>query len=120
MALIQSLPALAARIPANLHAKLLASFLLMVGLLLVMGVISLQVISQDNRRVEELVLLQNKLAAYRQLQSDSTEQLYNITSALLVPDAQTLDAALQHMRQFGYDFERLQFVTELPHVLQDY
>src|SRR5438046_10323051 len=110
--MIELLPRLVARVPATVHAKLLASFLVISGLLIVMGVVSLQVLDQANRRLEDLVMLQNKLAAYRQLQSDATEQLYSVTSALLVSDDQTLDAAPRHIRQFEYDLERLQLVAQ--------
>src|SRR5207248_10247894 len=94
------------------HVKLLASLLVIGGLLVLMGFVSLQLIREGNQRVEELVLLQDKLEAYRRLQYDATEQLYNVSSALLAPDDQTLNAALRHMRQFGYDYERLQFVAQ--------
>ena len=112
MKLLEFLPQLVARIPATIHVKLLASLMVIVGLLVIMGVVSLQLIREGNRRVEELVLLQNKLEAYHRLQYDATEQLYNVSSALLAPDDQTLNAALRHMRQFGYDYERLQFVAQ--------
>jgi signal transduction histidine kinase len=112
MRVVQALPWLVARIPVTIHAKLLAAFLAIAALLVAMGVVSLQVLGESNRRAQDLVMLQNKLAAYHQLQYDATEQLYNVTSALLVPDDQTLDAALRQMRQFGYDYARLQFVAQ--------
>ena len=69
--------------------------------------------------------LQRKIAAYRQLQHDTTAQLYNVTSALLVPDEQTLAATLRQLNQFGYDLDRLQFVAKdeaelLGQVQKDY
>jgi signal transduction histidine kinase len=57
------------------------------------------------------VKLQRKIAAYRQLQNDTTAQLYTVASALLVPDDRTLAATLRQLSQFGYDFDRLQFVA---------
>ena len=42
-----------------------------------------------NRRAEDLVKLQRKIAAYRQLQHDTTGQLYSVASALLVPEERT-------------------------------
>src|SRR5206468_5838508 len=72
----------------------------------------LEVLSDVNRRAEEAVTLQRKIAAYRQLQHDTTAQLYSVTSALLVPDNGTLEATVRQLNQFGYDFDRLQFVAK--------
>jgi signal transduction histidine kinase/DNA-binding NarL/FixJ family response regulator len=70
------------------------------------------VLSGVNRRAEEAVTLQRKIAAYRQLQHDTTAQLYSVTSALLLPDERTLEATVRQLNQFGYDFDRLQFVAK--------
>jgi len=64
-----------------------------------------------NRRSEDLVKLQRKIAAYRQLQHDTTAQLYSVASALLIPEDQSLDSILRQLNQFGYDLDRLQFVA---------
>src|SRR5262249_19589039 len=106
------LPRLVAYVPATIHTKLIASFLSMVLLLIVVGVVGLQVLTQANRRDEELVALQRKMASYRQLQNDTTTQLYGVASALLSPDPQTLDTALRQLNLFSYDLERLQFVAQ--------
>lgn len=106
------LPRLVARIPATIHAKLLVAFLAIVVLLIVVGAVSLQVLSEANRRAEELVKLQRKTAAYRQLQHDATKQLYGVASTLMVPTEQALDATLRQLQQFGYDVDRLQFVAK--------
>ncbi len=103
---------LVARIPATIHAKLLAAFLAIVVLLIVVGAVGLQVLSGVNRRAEDLVKLQRKIAAYRQLQHDTTSQLYNVASALLVPNEKTLNATLRQLNQFGYDLDRLEFVAK--------
>ena len=63
-----------------------------------------------NERAEDLVKLQRKIAAYRQIQHDTTAQLYSVASAMLVPDERTLEATLRQLNQFGYDLDRLQFV----------
>src|SRR4029077_15760293 len=55
--------------------------------------------------------LQRKIGAYRQLQHDTTSQLYSVSSALLVPDERTLESTLRKLNQFGYDLDRLQFVA---------
>jgi signal transduction histidine kinase len=103
---------LVARLPVTVHAKLLTAFLGIVLLLIIVGAVSLQTLSAMNRRAEDLVQLQRKMAAYRQLQHDTTGQLYSVSAALLVPDDQTLDATLRQLNQFGYDLDRLQFVAK--------
>jgi class 3 adenylate cyclase/CHASE3 domain sensor protein len=119
------LPRLVARVPTTVHAKLLAAFLAIVVLLIVLGAVGLRVLIGTNRRAEELVQLQRKIAAYRQLQYDTLSQLYGVASALLVPDDPTLDATLEHLNKFGYDFDRLQFVARdevelLDRIREDY
>ena len=116
---------LVARIPVTVHAKLLAAFLAIVALLITVGAVGLQTLSAVNRRAENLVQLQRKIAAYRQLQHDTTGQLYSVSAALLVPDTRTLDATLRQLNQFGYDLDRLQFVAKdevelLGRVREDY
>lgn len=123
--LLQFLPRLVARVPAKVHAKLLAGFLAIVLLLIAVGAIGLLVLSHSHQRAEELVQLQRKIAAYRQLQHDTTAQLYSVASALLVHDERTLDAILRQLNQFGYDLDRLQFVAKdevelLGEVRKDY
>ena len=119
------LPRLVARVPAPVHAKLLAAFLAIVILLITVGAVGLGVLADVNRRADELVRLQRKIAAYRQLQHDTTSQLYSVSSALLVPDDRALDGTLRQLNQFGYDLDRLQFVARdevelLGRVREDY
>ena len=102
---------LIARVPASVHTKLLAAFLTMVVLLIAVGAMGVTLLSAAHDRAEELVKLQRKIAAYRQLQNDSTAQLYSVASALLVPDEPTMAATMRHLSQFGYDFDHLQFVA---------
>jgi len=116
---------LVARVPVTVHAKLLTAFLAIVLLLITVGGVGLQTLSAVNQRAEDVVQLQRKIAAYRQLQHDTTGQLYSVASALLVPEERTLDATLRHLNQFGYDLDRLQFVAKdevelLTRVRQDY
>ncbi|HEY7318380.1 MAG TPA: ATP-binding protein [Candidatus Binatia bacterium] len=122
---INWLPWFVARIPAKVHAKLLVAFLTIVLLLIAVGAVGLQVLSQSNRRAAELVGLQRKIAAYRQLQHDTTAQLYSVASALMVHDEGTLEATMRQLNQFGYDFDRLQFLAKdevelLGQVRKDY
>jgi signal transduction histidine kinase/CheY-like chemotaxis protein len=120
---------LVARVPAPVQAKLLAAFLAIVLLLIVVGAAGLRVLSEVNGRAEELVTLHRKIAAYRQLQHDTTAQLYSVASALAVPveelDQRLLEAALRQLNQFGYDLDRLQFVAKdeaelLGRIQEDY
>ena len=106
------LPEAVARTPATVRAKLLAAFLVIAGLLVLVGVVSLAELGRVNQRAEDFVKLQRKIAAYRQIQHDTTSQLYNVASALLVPDERTLDVTLRQLNQFGYDLDRLQFVAK--------
>jgi signal transduction histidine kinase len=123
--LLQILPRIVARVPAKIHAKLLIAFLAIIVLLIALGAVGLQALNDTNQRAKELVELQRKIAAYRQLQHDTTAQLYSVASALLVHDERTLDATLRQLNQFGYDLDRLQFVAKdevelLAQVRKDY
>ena len=123
--LLQLLPRIVARVPAKVHAKLLIAFLAITVLLIALGAVGLQALNDTNRRAKDLVELQRKIAAYRQLQHDTTAQLYSVASALLVHDDRTLDATLRQLNQFGYDLDRLQFVAKdevelLGQVRKDY
>ena len=59
---------LVARMPARVQSKLLAAFLAIVMLLIIVGAVGLQVLSGVNERTEELIKLQRKIEAYRQVQ----------------------------------------------------
>src|SRR5947209_8036953 len=116
---------LVSRAPVSVHGKLVAAFLAMVVLLIIVGAVGLRALTDVNRRAEDLVKLQRKIAAYRQLQHDTTAQLYSVSSALLVPNDGTLEATLRQLNQFGYDLDRLQFVAKdevewLARVREDY
>jgi signal transduction histidine kinase/CheY-like chemotaxis protein len=101
-----------ARLPWRLQTKLLVAFLAIVMLLIAHSAAGLYELSGVNGRTEELINSERKIAAYRQVQHDTTSQLYSVTSALLVSDDRTLDSALRQLNQFGYDLERLQFVAK--------
>ncbi|MFD2057979.1 ATP-binding protein [Mesorhizobium calcicola] len=101
------------------------AFLSIVGLLIVLGGVGLQVLSGVNDQTNELIKLQRRIAAYRQVQHDTTNQLYSISTALLLQDERMLDAALRQLNQFGYDLDRMEFVAEteaevLGQVRQEY
>ena len=98
-------------LPARVQTKLLVAFLSIVGLLIVLGAVGLQVLSGVNEQTNELIRQQRKIAAYHQVQHDTTSQLYSISTALLLQDDRMLDAALRQLRQFGYDLDRMEFVA---------
>jgi signal transduction histidine kinase/HAMP domain-containing protein len=103
---------LVARIPAGVETKLLVAFLAMVALLIVLGAVGLGVLQDANRRTDDLIRLQRKIAAYRQVQQDTTAQLYGVSSALLQSNDRALSEALRQLNRFGYDLERLQFIAK--------
>jgi signal transduction histidine kinase/CheY-like chemotaxis protein len=103
---------LVARVPASVYTKLLAAFLAIVVLLITVGAAGLRALSDVNRHAEELVTLHRKIAAYRQLQHDTTGQLYSVAAALLAPNERTLETTLRQLNQFGYDLDRLQFMVK--------
>ncbi|WP_143748508.1 sensor histidine kinase [Mesorhizobium carmichaelinearum] len=114
-----------ARLPARVQTKLLIAFLSIVGLLIVLGAVGLQVLSGVNDQTNELIKLQRRIAAYRQVQHDTTTQLYGISTALLLQDDRMLDTELRQLNQFGYDLDRMEFVAQaevevLGQVRQEY
>ncbi|HEY1361970.1 MAG TPA: ATP-binding protein [Xanthobacteraceae bacterium] len=110
--LLSPLVDLVSWVPARVQAKLLAAFLAIAGLLIAMGAVGLQGLREVNDRTEELIKLQRKIEAYRQVQHDTTSQLYSVASALVSPDERTLDSTLRQLNQFGYDVDRLEFVAK--------
>jgi hypothetical protein len=97
-----TLVGLVSRVPARVQVKLLAAFLAIEVLLIVMGAVGLQVLSGVNQRTDELIRLQRKIEAYRQVQHDTTSQLYSVSSVLLSSDDLTLSSTLRQLNQFGY------------------
>jgi signal transduction histidine kinase len=116
---------LVSRVPARVQTKLLVAFLAIVALLILLGAVGLHLLGGMSRQTEELIELQRKIAAYRQVQHDTTRQLYGVASALLSQEERALDSTLRQLSQFGYDLDRLQYVAEdelelLGEVRQDY
>ena len=95
-----------------METKLLVAFLAMVALLVVLGAVGLGVLGDAHRRSDELIRLERKIAAYRQVQQDTTAQLYGVSSALLASNDRALSAVLRQLERFGYDLERLQFIAK--------
>ena len=100
------------RIPAPVRTKLLAAFLLIELLLVALGAIGLLALREVEQRAGDLVSLQHKIDAYRQMQHDTLRQLYGVSAALAVPDNATLSSALRQINQFGYDLDRVAFVAK--------
>jgi signal transduction histidine kinase/CheY-like chemotaxis protein len=96
-----------ARIPAPLQTKLLAAFFVIVALLLMVGIVGLHVLGETDKRTEELIAIDRKIAAYRRLQIDTTTELYRIASALLNADQKTLDNAMQQLGGLHREVEEL-------------
>src|SRR5438067_7223590 len=88
---------LVARMPARVQTKLLAAFLAIAMLLIIVGAVGLRVLSRVNERTEELIKLQRKIEAYRQVQHDTTSQLYSVSTALMVADDQSLSSSLRQL-----------------------
>jgi len=106
------LPAQVARISASIRTKLLWAFLAIATIMLVSGCVGLRALNEVNERNEDMVQLQRKIAAYRQLNHDTLVQLYSVASSLLKPDERSLQATLRQLNRFGYDLDRLQFVAQ--------
>jgi len=101
MGKVSALVDFVSRVPARVRVKLLAAFLAIEFLLIVTGAVGLQVLSGVNQRTEELIRLQRKIEAYRQVQHDITSQLYSVASVLLSSDDLTLSSTLRQLNQFG-------------------
>jgi signal transduction histidine kinase len=112
MRVMAGLVSLFARVPARVQVKLLAAFLAIAMLLIMVGAVGLQALKGVNERTEELIGLQRKIEAYRQVQHDTISQLYSVSSALLSSDEATLSRTLRQLNQLGYDVDRLQFVAK--------
>jgi signal transduction histidine kinase len=109
--MINWLPDKAAALRATIHTKLLTVHLLVALLLLSAAGVGLHSLSAMNLRAQESAQLQRKIAAYRQLNHDIVAQLYGVSTALLQPEARALEATLRQLKQFGYDLDRLQFLS---------
>ena len=105
------LPERVARIRASIHTKLLTAFLGMMALLVVLGVVGLGALQSADKRATELVQLERRIAAYRQLQHNTREQLHAVASAFLAADERELDTTLRWLQRLNYDFDRAEYVA---------
>ncbi|UVO27510.1 sensor histidine kinase [Bradyrhizobium arachidis] len=96
----------------SLRTKLLAAFLVIEMLLVSVGAIGLLSLREADQRANQVVALQHKIEAYRQVQHDTLRQLYGVSAALALPNETTLAGALRQINQFGYDLDRVSFVAK--------
>lgn len=95
-----------------MRAKLVCAFLAIATIMLASGYVALRALNEVNQRKDEMVQLQRKIGAYRQLNHDTLVQLYSVASSLLKPEERSLQATLRQLNRFGYDLDRLQFVAQ--------
>ncbi len=109
---------LVARVPATVHAKLLAAFLAIVALLITLGVVGLHELNTVDRRAEELVRLQTKDAAFRALQYEALAGTIAFSSAVTAatdrpaPFGGEFQALLRQANQFQDGVRAWRFVAE--------
>jgi signal transduction histidine kinase len=96
----------------SLRTKLLMAFLVIEVLLVSVGVIGLLSLREADQRANQVVALQHKIEAYRQMQHDTLRQLHGVSAALALPNETTLAGALRQINQFGYDLDRVSFVAK--------
>jgi signal transduction histidine kinase len=96
----------------SLRTKLLAAFLVIEMLLISVGVIGLLSLREADQRANQVVALQHKIEAYRQVQHATLRQLHGVSAALALPNETTLAGALRQINQFGYDLDRVSFVAK--------
>jgi hypothetical protein len=80
-------------------------------LLVSVGVIGLLSLREADQRANQVVGLQQKIEAYRQMQHNTLRQLYGVSTALAFPNETTLVVVLRQTNQFGYDLDRVSFVA---------
>jgi signal transduction histidine kinase len=96
----------------SLRTKLLAAFLVIEVLLVSVGVIGFLSLREADQHANQVVALQHKIEAYRQVQHDTLRQLHGVSAALALPNETTLAGALRQINQFGYDLDRVSFVAK--------
>jgi signal transduction histidine kinase len=96
----------------SLRTKLLMAFLVIEVLLVSVGVIGLLSLREADQRTNQVVALQHKIEAYRQVQHDTLRQLHGVSTALAFPNETTLASALRQINQFGYSLDRVSFVEK--------
>lgn len=103
--LLELPPVMVARIRAPVRIKLLSPFLGIVTMFVALGAVGLHVLHLSDERAKKTVELQGRNAAYRQLQDNTTEQLYTVASAFLAKEPTEIDWIRRQLGFFSYDFE---------------
>jgi CHASE3 domain sensor protein len=91
---------------------------LLAVLLLVVGVIGLQALTAANARADQLIDVQRKITAYRDLRQTTSDELAGVASALASGSAGELEIAARHVDLARFDVDRLEFVaTDQPELV---
>jgi signal transduction histidine kinase/CheY-like chemotaxis protein len=101
------LGSIAARAPGRLQTKLLVAFMSSVLLLIALESVGLQVLRGVNARAQALVEAGRELSACWRVQHDIVGGQYAVISALIAQDPKSAAAALEGLRQFASDLDRL-------------
>jgi signal transduction histidine kinase len=96
----------------SLRTKLLMAFLVIEVLLVSVGVIGFLSLREADKQTNQVLALQQKIEAYRQVQHDTLRQLHGVSTALALPNETTLASALRQINQFGYGLDRISFVEK--------
>ena len=96
----------------SLRTKLLMAFLVIEVLLVSVGVIGFLSLREADKQTNQVLALQQKIEAYRQVQHDTLRQLHGVSTALAFPNETTLATALRQINQFGYGLDRISFVEK--------
>ena len=96
----------------SLRTKLVMAFFVIEMLLVSVGLIGLLSLREADQRTNQVVGLQQKIEAYRQMQHNTLRQLYGVSTALAFPNETTLAVVLRQVNQFGYDLDRVSFVAK--------
>ena len=80
-------------------------------LLLSLGILGAQLLSDANARADHLADLQRKTAAYQDLRQNTDQQVSGVAAALATPDPARLASAVRQLNLAGYSAERLSFVA---------
>lgn len=83
----------------------------LLALLLVVGVVGLRALQTANARADQLVELQRKTAAYRDLRQTTSDQLSAVASALASGSASELEIAARQVNLGTFDVDRLEFIA---------
>src|SRR3982074_1718826 len=96
----------------SLRTKLLMAFLVIEVLLVSVGVIGFLSLREADKQTNQVLALQQKIEAYRQVQHDTLRQLHGVSPASALPNETTLASALRQINQFGYGLDRISFVEK--------